>query len=190
MNITPAALKALADGDTENFMVAATPGGIEAQEAAGQAEMASSFKTLPKNMDPDVAKKLGFKYIEEGSDDIFAGVEAPAGWSIRPTDHAMHSEILDDQQRVRGTIFYKAAFYDRSAHGQWFTRYANRSVYDENYIPTAYQAIDTATGEPLHSAPVPGGDEHIWEREEGPKQAVAQFLSDQYPNWSDPTAYW
>jgi len=41
-----AALRALAEGDDENFVVAATPGGIEAQEAQGQRDFVAS-DTLP-----------------------------------------------------------------------------------------------------------------------------------------------
>lgn len=35
-NITPAAIQAAVSGNIENFIAASTPGGIEAQEAAGQ----------------------------------------------------------------------------------------------------------------------------------------------------------
>ena len=44
----PAAIIALAQGDIENALIAATPGGIEAQEARGQQEFAAN-STLPKS---------------------------------------------------------------------------------------------------------------------------------------------
>ncbi len=39
--MNPAALKALVGGDIENFLVASTPGGIEAQEKRGQMQQAT-----------------------------------------------------------------------------------------------------------------------------------------------------
>ena len=40
--INPAALAALLGGEMENFIAASTEGGIEAQEAAGQAQFVES----------------------------------------------------------------------------------------------------------------------------------------------------
>ena len=47
---TPAALKALLDGDIENAIVASIPSGIEAQEARGQSNFVQS-ETLPIKME-------------------------------------------------------------------------------------------------------------------------------------------
>lgn len=87
----PAALSALAKGDIQNFLTASAPGGIERQEAEGQRRMASSFLTLPKDMDREPALAFGFAFGED-SDDIFVNVTAPEGWSIHPTEHSMHSK--------------------------------------------------------------------------------------------------
>ena len=40
----------------------------------------------------------------------------PPGWSRQGSDHAMWAHLLDEHGRQRVGIFYKAAFYDRSAH--------------------------------------------------------------------------
>ena len=42
----------------------------------------------------------------------------PQGWTRRATDHDMHSEILDEAGKIRISVFYKAAFYDRRAHAE------------------------------------------------------------------------
>jgi hypothetical protein len=116
--ITPAALSAMFDGNTENFLAASTPGGIEAQEARGQLDFVAS-ETLPKEMlhgcTREKLEEMGIRFGDD-VDDLFVSVELPDGWEKRPTDHSMWSELVDDKGVVRANIFYKAAFYDRNAH--------------------------------------------------------------------------
>jgi hypothetical protein len=113
----PAALGALARGDIENFLVAATPGGIEAQEKAGQTTFVNN-STLPIDLNRSCTwEDLATLGIVKGEpvDDLFVKVELPTGWTKKPTEHSMWSDLCDEQGRVRARIFYKAAFYDRSA---------------------------------------------------------------------------
>lgn len=42
-------------------------------------------------------------------------VELPDGWKKVGTNHDMHSDLVDETGKVRASIFYKAAFYDRRA---------------------------------------------------------------------------
>jgi hypothetical protein len=111
----PAALSALARGDIDNFVVASTPGGIEAQEKAGQTALVQS-SDMPLDLSPnrEAYEALGFTFGEK-IDDLFQKATLPAGWTRKATSHDMHSEILDEQGRKRISIFYKAAFYDRRA---------------------------------------------------------------------------
>jgi hypothetical protein len=111
--MSAAALGALAAGDIENFYVAGTPGGIEAQEKAGQVAFETS-ETLPKDCPKEALEKLGFVFGEE-ADDIFVKVKFPDGWKKRATGHSMWTDLLDETGKKRGSIFYKAAFYDRKA---------------------------------------------------------------------------
>lgn len=188
-NMGDAPLAAAARGDIGNAIIASTPGGIERQEAEGQRVMASNFRTLPKDMDRAPAEAFGFEFGED-ADDIFVSVKAPEGWSIRPTDHSMHSDIVDARGRKRGSIFYKAAFYDRSANGHWTTRYGVEREYDSDYTATAAKVIDRATGETLFLVPVAseGGDK--WERQDAADKAATEWLADAFPDHRDVTAYW
>ena len=112
--MTPAALAALANGDIDNAAIAATPGGIEAQEAAGQATFCAQ-EILPKDHgDREAYEALGFRFGED-YDDIFVNASLPSGWAKRATDHSMWSDIVDENGTVRARVFYKAAFYDRRA---------------------------------------------------------------------------
>jgi hypothetical protein len=114
MNLTPAALGALAKGDLTNFVAAATPGGIEAQEAAGQQALVNS-ELLPLDGIDDVAIPLRITYEKKVIDGIFVKASMPIGWKKVGSDHSMWSYIVDETGKKRAAIFYKAAFYDRSA---------------------------------------------------------------------------
>lgn len=101
-------LDALATGDAS--------GAIERQEARGQQELCAkgmipregAARILPQ------LEALGFQ-LTPAQDELFYDAVLPDGWSIKPTAHSMHSDLLDEQGRKRGGIFYKAAFYDRKA---------------------------------------------------------------------------
>src|SRR6185436_8068032 len=44
------------------------------------------------------------------------------------TDHSMYTDLVDDKGRVRASIFYKAAFYDRKADISFKRRFSIRVV--------------------------------------------------------------
>jgi hypothetical protein len=201
MNVTPAALSALAKGDLENFLVASQPGGIEAQEAQGQRDLVSSFDRLPARMsekERELATKLGF-VIGEPIDTVFVSVTAPEGWTLRPTEHSMHSDILDANGVVRGGMFYKAAFYDRRATVSWNSRYTMQEKYGEGTI--TYSAIDTKTNEmviepvTLNEPPYPVDHNYTAydEVRAANSKVYAKMVADleaRFPDYRDPAAYW
>jgi hypothetical protein len=113
---SPATLMALLNGDFENAIISATPGGIEAQEKRGQLEMVANqdFPLDIRGATKQQLEALGFVFGEK-IDNLFQKAKLPDGWKIEPTDHSMWSTILDSDGNERGSIFYKAAFYDRCA---------------------------------------------------------------------------
>lgn len=88
------------------------------QEAAGQTSFVSS-ETLPTDMneaDKEYLESRGVVFLETvDGDPIFQYVELPKGWSKQATDHSMWSNLVDNNGNKVASIFYKAAFYDRSA---------------------------------------------------------------------------
>lgn len=183
--MTPAALAALLVGDTENFKAAATPGGIEAQERAGQIRD-SLRETLPKQMrncTRETFEALGFKFTGE-TEKIFWTCEFPPGWRKQPTEHAMWSKLLDAKGRRRGMIFFKAAFYDFNAHVRLEQRYQIHHA--EPCDANVYEVRDEATGQTLQS--FKASDTDRW-REEAHAQAM-QWLNEHFPDWRNPLAYW
>lgn len=185
LNLTPAALTALAKGDFENAVVAATPGGIEAQERAGQVALVAS-QQMPVEMHPsrEAFEGVGFTFGEP-VDELFLAATLPAGWARVATDHAMHSDIVDGKGRKRVSVFYKAAFYDRRASARMETRYWLRTDYhegDENRC--SVMDVEAAIHE---FPPVKWRDNDAVRQHENTTRA---WLLERYPNADDPTAYW
>ncbi|HEY9395862.1 MAG TPA: hypothetical protein VIP58_17045 [Nocardioides sp.] len=100
----------------ENLLAAM--GGIEAQEAQGQRELvASAVLPFPgwNSSDADF-EALGFTFGDKvPGDDLFREATLPPGWTRKGTEHAMHTDVLDERGIARVGVFYKAAFYDRRA---------------------------------------------------------------------------
>jgi hypothetical protein len=90
---------------------------IEAMEAEGQQQLVMSDR-LPTDIDNRAAfEALGFTFGDpDPSDPMFMPATLPQGWKREGSDHAMWSYIVDEHGRKRVSIFYKAAYYDRSAH--------------------------------------------------------------------------
>jgi hypothetical protein len=183
--MSPAAVIALMSGQAENFIAAATPGGIEAQEKRGQIEQ-SFLDTLPKKgFDRPTMESLGFTFNGD-HDDLFFSVTFPKGWRKRATEHAMWSDLLDDKGRKRGSIFYKAAFYDRSAHMHLVPRYTINGYRDAGAGKDETAVMDGETV--IYSAGI--RDERDYETSDKHRKQADDWLKANFPNHNNPLAYW
>jgi hypothetical protein len=106
------------DEQHPEWTLGGNPGAIKAQEARGQQELVNAA-VLPAECSADDRTALEAAGVVFGDpvegDDLFINVTLPEGWKKQATDHAMWSELLDAEGKVRANIFYKAAFYDRRA---------------------------------------------------------------------------
>lgn len=92
---------------------------VTGQEAQGQQQLVRSSQLPRAGLQPR-GLELGITVVGVGGDDpLFVDVTLPEGWRIEPTDHAMYSNLVDAEDVKRASIFYKAAFYDRSAFIRW-----------------------------------------------------------------------
>jgi hypothetical protein len=190
--VNPAILSALEKGDLENALVAATPGGIEAQEKSGQTALVNSTN-MPREMRPnqEAFEKVGFRF-GDAVDELFVSATLPPGWTRAATDHAMHSDILDDRGRKRVGVFYKAAFYDRRADASLECRYTVRMLYGKYGDPRLAEnevvcAVQDAGVTIFQTRAVNADD---WDAQDAIRKEATAWRTETYPDASDPTAYW
>lgn len=174
--------------------------GILAQEAQGQRSFVGS-DTLPTNIRNDkdfnskeILEAAGLKFLGPVEDDkMFQYVEFPQGWKKVVTDHSMWSDLVDDKGRVRASIFYKAAFYDRSAHMDISTRFRVSRDYDlqnkENVAVTCVTDDGKVvyTTEPIQ---LPKDTKQKYEITDQAENIAIKWLDEHYPDWQNPGAYW
>lgn len=194
--INPAALGALLKGDIDNFVVASTPGGIEAQEAQGQRDFVSN-ETLPLeclhyNGDADeLLKSLGFE-LGDAVDDLFRSVKLPDGWSKKPTEHSMWSRVVDASGRERLAVFYKAAFYDRRAHFSFRQRISMARDWDLEERQNKCVVRVIADGDKIlyetEIRDLPA--DNPWRVSEQLERDAEMWTNRIFPEWRDPGAYW
>ena len=97
-------------------MAMGSSGYIEHQEKQGQRQVSAGtrFPLKVSGLSKEQMESIGFVFGNP-INELFQEVTLPAGWKIEPTDHSMWSNILDENGVERGSMFYKAAFYDRDA---------------------------------------------------------------------------
>lgn len=187
--------------NTENkprpeWLMGGNPQAIEAQEAQGQKELVESSQLPSKCNYPsikiDIIKQyeaMGIKVIgQTKGDEMFLDVVLPAGWKKKGTGHSMWSELLDDKNRIRATIFYKAAFYDRDSFINFEYRYVATRKYlgrgEGAKIAPKYYCV-TDCGEDIFKTKI------TEEYEDAVLEMQAQdFLKENFPNHKDLNAYW
>lgn len=186
----------------------ATPSGIRAQERRGQQEACATAVLPTEGLDAyrpgGLYAALGIQILDVVENDpIFTNVKLPEGWSIKPTDHSLYNDIVDTQGQRRAGYFYKAAFYDRSAHMRDAnSRYSIQPVCDDDPAMYSYLVIDLkfATWKSdgsvcaeaiIHTVhtPVPAGMRRYSVSKQA-KEAAYAWIKEHYPNNDDVTAYW
>jgi len=177
---------------------------IERSEARGQQELVVS-QVLPTNglcgRERTAWEAMGVVIGEavEG-DDVFTNVSLPMGWKKRPTDHSMWSDLVDDKERIRAAIFYKAAFYDRSARIILVTRFLIQRDYERpDHMDVASSMVKEGKTIIFTSSDrrMTGSDGKPLSYEE--RRAATDTCDEEcrkwlvdngYPDFENPAAYW
>lgn len=170
---------------------------IEAQESQGQSSFVGS-DTLPTKLSTEdklILELNGFIFFGKvPGDDIFQYITMPGGWKKARTDHSMWSDLLDDKGRKRGSIFYKAAFYDRDAHMNLNCRISFGMNHDNENEEVVEFLVKDHDGtiihafEPIKLTGDPSKDYDIKYSNRSPE--CLQWMNDNFPNYKDPAAYW
>jgi hypothetical protein len=200
-------------------------GFFETMEADGQREVVAQASRLPSaglisgrmwghraptqedrekcgfNVDVDKGARaafdaMGIKVLGADPDDpIWCRVELPQGWRLEATGHSMWSRLLDAKGCARASIFYKAAFYDRSCHIDPEHRF--RVSYGPKDDPTTHRRQFA-----VYDASMPGGTDGtaIFETEvyasdtyetlNKAEEEARLWLVEHHPDYRNPAAYW
>jgi len=181
-------LMALAMGGEENA--------IEIMEKKGQMEAVNSSR-VSKKMFPDKSlwESLGFKFKDIPNDDVLYEAELPEGWKVIPTEHQMWNNIVDKNNMVRATMFYKASFYDRDSHMSLECCYSIFTQYDkDNNEKICFGNVNEVlfcagqVYKPQNSSPEERRKMH--DDRERLSMIAKKFAEENYPDWENPLAYW
>ena len=163
---------------------------IEDMEDEGQQELVNS-SVLPADMQDDTRKVLEAAGVvfgaPVGGDPMFLHVTLPGGWKKRPTDHSMWSKLVDQFDRERAGIFYKAAFYDRSAHMRATPRFSVQFDYDVDTYTVKDGTRVIHTSEPVGLGRT---DPTHYARRDALQATTSAWLTERYPDYCNAAAYW
>lgn len=177
------------------------PGGIEAQESRGQRELVKGESLPSECSDRAALEAAGVVFGAPYPDDpLFCPVTLPKGWKKQATDHAMHSDLLDDKGRIRASMFYKAAHYDRRADMYPVRRYSvnayircdaagNPTAEDYSVQPKNFLVAIVDGKKPIHSLGVVDAQNGYHTRREF-EEAGIKWLDEHFPEWKSAAAYW
>jgi len=187
-------------------LFAAQPESIEASERAGGQQMLKStvIPTEMQRFTTDDLVKFGFIVGDVHEDDpIFRDVTLPPGWTRGDgdNDYGYWTYILDDKGRRRFAIFYKAAFYDRSAHIGIEARFTLREHWDATTSDFMgwHEFTDNATGEVPWKSDEYGQlpetrDRDVMgaycDKKDAAATAGEEWADENHPDWRDAIGSW
>lgn len=173
-----------------------TNNAVERQEARGQYDFVASTTLPTKIRDKngrELLEKAGVVFGDVVEDDeIFQYVSLPDGWKKETTDHSMWSKLVDGKGRERASIFYKAAFYDRSSLMHLSRRFSFENDYERRDSDGLAVTKVTDCGTVIYetNAITPKKGETSWDFFNESEKIAASWLDKKYPKWNDVSAYW
>lgn len=170
---------------------------IEHMEAEGQREVVNNVM-LARNMKPEKEEweKLGFVFEDIPGDDLLCKAVLPAGWELVATDHPMWNDLIDEKGNQRGSMFYKAAFYDRDAFMRLERRYGIGTNYSDDlsireiYFGNQDEKLFVAGQIQITKNDTREERLEKYKQEEKLKRMAIKFGDEYYPDWQDSLAYW
>lgn len=180
----------------ESLVTGDVSSSIERQEKQGQQALLQS-QNLPRQSPHWEKLTIEQLYaawniaILREVDGLFFAVQLPEGWKITGEEHPLWTRLLDEQNRPRALIFYKAAFYDRSAEIGPLQRYRVVTDYDTIRPGRIVTVVDRANEEVLYEAGrVPNDQSEYYKEQDKLERMAVTWLNEHYPDHQNPLAYW
>lgn len=166
-------------------------GASQGQEATGQ-QWLSSAGVLPQLIfGKDVSRERleqewGVKFLHD-RDNIFVYAKLPEGWTIEPDQNRGYWSVLRDENGGRrADIFYKDVYGDRVAQMAIATRFRISTIRTTtSYTLSVY---DNKTSSNIREFGEFGLTEY--KSIDDMYSVAAEWLENNYPDYSNPYAYW
>jgi hypothetical protein len=169
------------------------------RQQAAQAHYCEEATALPREgvlSNRETWERLGFRFGSEYGP--WVEVRFPEGWRLAPdrSGNPLLNSVLDDSGRVRATVLYKVGDFgevDCSAAGPYL-RFAPCADVKDGWLRLgvwdrlAEAMIVVFRGFPVAELASP--PEATAEREKESLEKAVAWLTDHYPNYADPAAYW
>lgn len=188
--------------DMERWVMGGNPDAILAQEARGADSFVTS-DTLPTDISNRTEaeaylKTLGFKFLGPvPNDKLFQYVKFPEGWKRKPdSDDPRHITLLDNKDRKRGYIFYKAAFYDRKASMHLDRRFDFHTDYSPGSSKAKYSQAwvedysYTVPKKVFVTEKIERTSDKYWDFDMQVEQLAHEWLIDMFPGSDKFSMYW
>lgn len=144
--------------------------------------------------------RMGIQIISE-YDELFFNVELPARWVIKPTDHSMWNDVIDDKGRKRISFFYKSAPWDYDAFCNFsrrygydiepFDEYESDATYEQRkFKPWKLWVTDCGGKIKLLKEITPKTQQEYLNKDDVFRNIARQYMTENYPLWEDINAYW
>ena len=157
-------------------------------------------RLLPRNLQgqKDTLEQLGFKFYDYSPIKGMYSTIMPEGWSLVPTQNVLWTNIVDDNNLIRGLIYYnpikgKSAVTLKNRYG---IHTETTKTNTPKGLVVEKRVYFGEEGNMLHIAGYVGANMNEENAEEILKQvelfeSVAKAYADKhYPNWEDVTLYW
>lgn len=151
---------------------------------------------MPREMHPSRKdwEDLGFTFNDIPGDNVLCVATLPEGWSIKPTDQPMWSDVVDENGITRGDMFYRASTYDRDAHMKLWPRYGIRREVigkeTEIYFGNADEKLFVAGSVTVDFNASKEEIENQFETINELILVAQDFANENYPYWENVHAYW
>ena len=151
---------------------------------------------MPREMHPSRKdwEDLGFIFSDIPGDNVLCVATLPDGWSIKPTDQPMWSDVVDENGITRGDMFYRASTYDRDAHMKLWQRYGiRREIIGEEteiYFGNADEKLFVAGRVTIDFNASKEEIEKQFDTINELIMAAQDFADENYPFWENVHAYW
>ncbi len=152
-----------------------------------KAEAVNEMPLPAKGSENPAWKQMGVIFGAPIEDDskLFRHATLPPGWTKKPTDHYMYSDLLDEKGRKRAVVGYKGAMWDRWAAIYPVSRFDIQRVYHPRKPAPPPREIKTGKKRFVQYT----------EKEIHDQQKIAHRNMDMYGHWHAPdflvrTGYW